>query len=366
MLGVSAVAAPAARIPLTIERVTTGVPVTFGVPFPKGALRSPDHVRVLDARGIEIPSQITEVASWLPASDSLQWVWVDFVTDGSDRYEIEYGPVVRRKPVESRLRIVNSQRPAGGLEVDTGAIRFRVPRGAGGFIEEASVSVNGTYRGAISSPGKRGSFLDLLDDAGPDRSEAFVTFTSIEKGSGPLHAILRVEGEYRYARADNRSAPFVTRIHVWSGKPWMKVLHTIVYTGSPDKRRPQEGQHRHVATKGARLLVEDPNDHGFVEPNDRIAAAGLSLPLAEKPVRARTGLVDGDWWIRGRESIVEAPLIGDAGITQTGPKPDRMPPVPESKDRERIGGFEATVTNGSGTIASVSYTHLTLPTILRV
>ena len=164
MLGVPAVAAPAARIPLTIERVTTGVPVTFGVPFPKGALRSPDQVRVLDAHGIEIPSQITEVTSWLPASDSLQWIWVDFVTDGSDRYEIEYGPVVRRKPVESRLRIVNSQRPAGGLEVDTGAIRFRVPRGAGGFIEEASVSVNGTYRGAISSPGKRGSFLDLLDD----------------------------------------------------------------------------------------------------------------------------------------------------------------------------------------------------------
>ena len=62
-----------------------------------------------------------------------------------------------------------------------------------------------------------------------------VTFTTIEKGSGPLHAIVRLEGEYRYDRTDNRPAPFVTRLHVWAGKPWIKVLHTFTYTPDAGK-----------------------------------------------------------------------------------------------------------------------------------
>src|SRR5262249_46362934 len=136
----SPVAARAATIPLSVDRVTSGAPVTFGVPFPKGALKSPDHVRVLNDRGIEIASQVTEVNSWAPASDTVQWVWIDFLTDGSKSYAVEYGTATRRKPVDSGLRIVNSQRPAGGIDVDTGAIRFHISRGAGGFLSEASVS----------------------------------------------------------------------------------------------------------------------------------------------------------------------------------------------------------------------------------
>src|SRR5262245_48874541 len=58
--------AAASTVPLSVDHVTTGAPVTFGVPFPKGALTSPDHVRVVNARGVEVPSQVTEVNSWLP------------------------------------------------------------------------------------------------------------------------------------------------------------------------------------------------------------------------------------------------------------------------------------------------------------
>jgi len=326
--------------------------VTFGVPFPKGALLSPDQVRVLDERGVEVPSQITEVTSWAPADPSLQWIWVDFLTEGSKRYRLEYGKAVRRHaPVPNPLRLVNSQRPNGGIDVDTGAIRFHIARGEGGFIESAELVTPAGAIKALKSPGGRGSFVDLLDDAGKDGSRAVVTFTTIEKGSGPLHAILRIEGEYRYARPDNRGAPFVTRIHVWAGKPWIKVLHTFVYTGVPDKRRVQEGQHAHVATRGSALLLEDPTDQGFTQPNDRIAAAGLTLNLAEKPLVARTAIIDGPWWQPGEESRAEVAIGAlPVALLQTGPKPNRMPPVPESSGSTRIGGFQATLSEGAASI----------------
>src|SRR5690606_831452 len=80
----------------------------------------------------------------------------------------------------------------------------------------------------------RGSFLDLINEAGTDESQAVVIQQYIEKGSGPLHAILKVEGEYRYTEPDHAPSPFVTYIHAYAGKPYVKVYHTITYTGNPD------------------------------------------------------------------------------------------------------------------------------------
>jgi hypothetical protein len=349
---IGATPADAASIPLKVDRVTHDAPVTMGVPFPKGALLSPDHVRILNDRGREVPSQITEVTSWAPQDRSIQWIWVDFLTEGSKGYTLEYGPAVRRRaPIKGSLRIVNSQRPQGGLDVDTGALRFKVVRGEGGFIENAELITKSGTIAALKSPERRGSFLDLLDDSGRDESRAVVTFTTIEKGSGPLHAILRIEGEYRYNRADNRPAPFVTRLHVWAGRPWIKVLHTFTYTGVPDKRRPQEGQHAHIATRGATLLVEDPQDQGFLQANDRIAGAGLTLILAEPVIKARTSTLEGAWWQAGNDNLAEVTLGVEAvSLLQTGPKPDRKPPVPESVGRDRIGGFMATLKEGPALI----------------
>jgi hypothetical protein len=82
---VQATAEAAARLPITVERSSPGAPVTFGVPFPKGVLASPDQLRVLTADGREVPSQITEVTTWAPVDPSVKWVWVFFFADQGDR-----------------------------------------------------------------------------------------------------------------------------------------------------------------------------------------------------------------------------------------------------------------------------------------
>ena len=64
----------------------------MGVPFPKGELDSPAHVRLLNADGEEIPAQITPVTTWAPADSSLKWIWVFFFTGEGSEYLLEYGP----------------------------------------------------------------------------------------------------------------------------------------------------------------------------------------------------------------------------------------------------------------------------------
>jgi hypothetical protein len=335
------------RIPLRVERHVEGMPVTLGVPFPKGALASPDHVRLLTHEGRELPAQVTEVTTWEPADRRTKWIWVSFLTGRGEQYQLEYGPDVHRSRDFAALEVVNNQREGGLLEVTTGPMRFVVQQGETGFLKSVALDLEGDGFEdddlIAEGPAARGSFVDLLDDAGVDASRATVRQTFIERGSGPLHAILRIEGDYRYSRADNNAAPFVMRIHAWAGQPFVRVLHTFVYTGVPDKHRPVVGDYAHLATSKDGVLTPDPSDTGWTVPNDRINASGLLLDLALDADRTATaGLVDGRWWEVGKSRASTRPLRGQAiSIAQLGPKPDRIPPVPESSPTERLSGFTA-------------------------
>ena len=200
----------------------------------------------------------------------------------------------------------------------------------------------------------RGSFLDLLDAGGVDRSRAFVRRAVIEKGSGPLHAIVRIEGEYLYSRPDNRPAPFVTRIHAYAGRSYVRVQHTFVYTGVPDRHRPQGGDQPHVATQDERLITVDPTDTGWTEPEDRVAAAGLSVGLLQSgDRRLTTRWREGAWWDDGvtRTEVHDVGGTGEVSLFQTGPEPSRMPPLRSSSSATRMDGFSTHLVAGGRTLA---------------
>ena len=347
-----------AQVPVRVERHVDGAPLTFGIPFPKGALHSPDKVRVVTLDGREVPSQITEVSTWEPADASIKWIWVFFFAEETDRYLIEYGSAVRRAPAPAtRISIRNNQRANGMTEVSTGPLRFVVPRGEGGFLSEVALDLDADGPGRevviTGDVGGRGSFLDLVDEAGTDRSRAVVRRAVIERGSGPLHAIVRVEGEYRYSRPDNRPAPFVTRIHAYAGRSYVRVQHTFVYTGIPDRHRPQDGDYPHIATQDERLITVDPSDTGWTVPEDRIGAAGLSVGLRQSgDRRLTTRLREGAWWSDGipRTEVHDIGGARETSLFQTGPEPLRMPPVRSSSTLQRLSGFSARLDAGGRTL----------------
>jgi hypothetical protein len=341
-------------VTVTVENAEPGAPVKFGIPFPKGELYSQDRVRVLNARGEEIASQLTTVNTWEPADESIKWLWVFFFADESEQYQIEYGDRVQRTVVtDNPIDFKNNQRDNGFAEINTGPLFLRVDKGGSGFIDRVQYNpdMNGfeEEHTVVSGIAGRGSFLDLLDDAGLDTSRAVIHQHFIEKGSGPMHAILRIEGEYEYDRDDHENSPFVTYIHAYAGKPFVRVLHTITYTGIPDQSEPLNGrQHPDIATQTERILSETERslDEGLTQPKDQIASMGFGLQYhfdGEK--RFKTALRDGNWWEEGSVSYIEAAI--DAGETisvfQTGPDPKRLPPVENSSPDERIDGFVAKV-----------------------
>ena len=341
-------------VSISVDQATPGAPVKFGIPFPQGELHSADHVRVLNQAGNEIASQITNVTSWMPADESVKWIWVFFFADESDHYTLEYGDNVRQAvKTESPIVFRNNQRVNGFAEINTGPLRFRVQKDGAGFFDRVDYNRDAdgfdeSHRIASGIP-RRGSFLDLMDEAGIDTSSAVIHQHFIEKGSGPMHAILRINGEYQYDRDDHEPSPFVTYIHAYAGKSYVRVLHTITYTGTPDQSEPLEGrQHWDIATQTELLIDEDErgNDTGITRPKDMIASAGFGLNYhIEGDKTFRTGLVEGNWWEQGEPLFFETPVDGQSALSvfQTGPDPTRIPPVAVSDMDERIDGFSALV-----------------------
>ena len=372
---VEASIAQSTKIEVKVANHQVDQPQLFGVPVPKGELYSPDHVRVLNSNGQEIASQITKVSTWAPADESIKWLWVFFFTDEGDRYSVEYGDNVRNgRLYDQTLSVRNNQRPNGEVDVNTGPLRFVVRKGEGGgwmntpagsgFLDMVQLDLDGdgfeeSETIATGIPG-RGSFLDLVNDEGEDVSKAVVIRTVKELGSGPLHAIIRIEGEYHYSRPDHPKAPFLMRIQAFAGKSYIKIDHTFVYTGKPDKSpEPQEGYEYHlIATQKDKLL--NPSEllghPGWTQPHDQIQAAGMrmSYNLSEN-VTATSAISEGSWWNPSMAGEVTGSVKGSpngvVSLLQMGPNPSQVPPLLNSSPDERFtDGFEASFTAGNRNI----------------
>lgn len=337
-----------------VKNADADVPVKLGIPFPKGVLYSPDHVRVLNKEGDEILSQITQVSSWMPADPSVKWLWVFFFTDESSQYTVEYGENVR-KTVESKnpITLKNNQRERGGVEINTGPMLLKITKGGSGFIDNVHLDTNGNgfSEENIVATGLegRGSFLDYINEHGPDTSKAVIKQHFIEKGSGPLHAIVRVEGKYEYSNPDHENSPFVTYIHAYAGKSYVKVYHTFTYTGKPDQSEPLEGrQHADIATQTELIINEEERakDEGLSQPYDMIKSAGLGFRyhLGDQK-RFSTELLSGEWWQDGEAEFFEEQISdqNSYSVFQTGPDPTMTVDDTSSTAQERIHGFKARI-----------------------
>lgn len=99
-------------------------PARCGLPIPQGELAAAEQVEVRNAAGKVIPSQCRAMARW--PDGSVKWIFLDFfheLSAAEGMYRVAYGHRVQARPEVSGVKIETT---AGGLTVDTGAIRFAI------------------------------------------------------------------------------------------------------------------------------------------------------------------------------------------------------------------------------------------------
>ena len=204
-------------------------PVTSGIPFPQGALMAAENTRLLDRAGAEIPLQAAVLAEW--PDGSVKWLLLDFQADvgaaGSAEYRLEYGNGVVRREGGTRTPIeVAADGPR--VELSTGPLKLLLDCEAPCFPGRVWIDADGdgvfSSDEEITDPESPGSVELVAADGTIYGTHGGPCSVEVEE-RGPLRTVVKVQGRLQAADG-SRMFTYITRVNVYAGKDFVRVLHT--------------------------------------------------------------------------------------------------------------------------------------------
>ena len=247
------------------------VPITQGVPLPKGALHNLDSVWVEDGSGQPVSAQFRTLSRW--NDGSLKWVLTDFSSqsdrgEGRADYAFCYGQRPASIPSGGTIQVEENE---DRITVCTGPLRFVVNRrqfsliesaelgnvdAEGGFLPECEV-LRRERRSAFPTSGEAWvRICESFNDAEGKRyiygmggnclaSLAKDDYTVELEEVGPLRAVIKCSGAYEadipmHHYTGYRPFRLVTRIYAYAGQTYLRVLHTVVMACNPRETEVEE------------------------------------------------------------------------------------------------------------------------------
>ena len=201
--------------------------VSWGVPWPQGRVAKDQGFVLQGADGKALPLQSWPLAYW--PDGSLKFSGFATVAKAAGPYVISAGAGA------VSTSALSVQKGDGFVDISTGVSTVRV--GTRGSDVVQSIEVDGRVVA-------RGGRLVGLMQKGPDPDEgamparaAFVStidIVTIEQ-SGPVRAVIKVEGKHKLAKGGRAWLPFSLRLYFYAGDAAIRVVHTFIYDGDQQK-----------------------------------------------------------------------------------------------------------------------------------
>ncbi len=270
--------APPAKVPLKpgvasvhwLEENTpqTVTGTTWGVPWPQGRHAAGTTFKLNTATGNPVPVQSWPLAFW--PDGSLKWTGHALPANlaPAENFELTAGvPVAPAQPLTVK-------ETSGAFEIDTGVIHAHVAKT--GRILIPLITRDG--RDIL----RDGRLVLLRSDSpsGGTKQENFQGEISsvILESSGPVRAVVKINGKHAAAAGSRSWLPFVVRLYFYAGGDAVRLLHTIIYDGDP--------QNDAISGLGVRFAV--PLRGEFHDRHVRFS--GQEQGLFAEAVRSVTGL----------------------------------------------------------------------------
>ena len=201
--------------------------VTFGVPFPRGALASAENVRLVDAADTPVPGEIRSVATWERRDGPVRWAQIHARMKRGESYALEYGKQVH-PPSFDGLKLTDA---ADRVTIDTGKLRAVIGKRSSAILASAAFDFDGNGRYApnemVVRPDEAVKCLPRVVD-GRGRAYPAAKPTKVEVvEAGPVRAAVRREGWYTSADGV-RFCQYVTYTYFHLGDAGFRHDHTLV------------------------------------------------------------------------------------------------------------------------------------------
>jgi hypothetical protein len=209
----------------------TATGVSWGVPWPKGAIKSDQKFSLASAEGKTLPLQTWPLAYW--PDGSLKWSGFATVAGPEQKGALKLA-ATEAAPASDGAKVV-VRRSTTTVEIDTGVLRVRLLNWGSNLIE--SMSIGGRE---VARQGRLVCLLqDRPDDASdesPRREKFFgkVTKLTVEQ-QGPVRAVVKLEGVHHAAVGPREWLPFVVRLYFYAGQESVRMVHTVIFDGDDQK-----------------------------------------------------------------------------------------------------------------------------------
>jgi hypothetical protein len=216
------------KVPITVPAFPGSAenwPLTFGIPFPWGALDSDENIRLINSKGVEIPIQTKVTCRW-SKKGSIRWLLVDCLVPAREQEQkiiLEYGPAVQQQVVPEKIKIEQTET---NIVVDTGKACFmfakhKTPGLSQVLLDNHSLLLTNQDCGVY-----------LVDEGGKKYMGTCDPETEVVvESAGPLKACVRISG-WHVAESGERLGKYILRYYLYAGLPYARVYHTFIITAS--------------------------------------------------------------------------------------------------------------------------------------
>lgn len=268
----------------------SAVGVSWGVPWPRGAMPQGKKLGLKTEDGRSIPTQTWPLAFW--PDGSLKWS----------------GFAIAARPGMGELLSINADyaslpevkitvwEEVDGVDIITGPLTCRIARSGATIVE--SLMVDGR------EVGRDGRLVVLREDRSDFetkktlREESYtsqVRKVTVEQ-SGPIRAVLRVEGMHGGGDTARTWLPFVIRFYFTAGLSSIRIVHSFVFDG--------QAEDDFISGLGVAFTVPFREERQ----NRHVRFAGEGDGLWSEPVMMSPGYRDG--MVKGAASMNRAQLEG--------------------------------------------------------
>ncbi len=321
-----------AATPATLDWLGGAAPaapdgVSWGVPWPKGAVQPATKMRLTTRDDSGVAVQSWPLAYW--PDGSVKWSGHAIATAGPLQGPLTLTPTADAEGERAPRLAIKYSEDAEAFTIDTGAVRARLAKHGATVIESLTIG-NRTVA-------QNGRLILQLEDrsryatAHLLREEEFagrVDHVALEQ-SGPIRAVVKITGTHQSLTGERTLLPFNVRLYFFAGSGAIKLTHTIIFDGDADKD----------FIKGLGLSFSVP----FKEEvqNRHVRFSGDADGIWVQPVRmlpgyrSQTGQQVGDLYgdhlggqripnladlsPQARNALLTVPIWSDARLTQAGP-----------------------------------------------
>ena len=207
--------------------------VSWGVPWPKAAVQKEQSFALVATNGRELPIQSWPLALWPDGSVK----WMGFATSapagaGGSLMLTAASADPGRSTGAPNIKVKQTDT---ACEIDTGPMKARIGRRGAGIIQSLAVDGREVARdGRLVCILQDGPGADPADAPARQAFDGNVETVTLEQ-SGPVRAVVKIEGRHKSAQSGREWLPFVVRLYFYVGQASVRMVYTIIFDGDEQR-----------------------------------------------------------------------------------------------------------------------------------